>query len=145
MKLFRWKRKRIHLYPMGNTYNLLDIFAALNEEYFEGKLSLPITWFGNPLREAHTKRTLGSYHFDTGIIRIHRLLDHPHFPPYFISYVVYHEMLHSLYPPLKRRCNGRRIHHMKFAETERAFREYALVKEWEKKHRKYGLSYGRPQ
>ena len=144
MKLFRPK-KRIHLYPMGITYNLLEIFDELNREYFDAKLSLPITWFGNPLREAKSKRTLGSFHFETSLIRIHRLLDHPHFPPYLISYIVYHEMLHSLYPPLKRRRKGRRVHHSTFEEKEKEFRDYALARAWEKKHRKYGLSYGRPQ
>lgn len=144
MRLFRPK-KRIHLYPIGMTYNLLEIFDHINAEYFDKKLSLPITWFGNPLREAKSKRTLGSYHFDTGLIRIHRLLDHPYFPPYFISYIVYHEMLHSVCPPLKRRRKGRRVHHSRFEEMEKAFSDYHLATEWEKKHRKLGLSYGRPQ
>ena len=142
---FKRPARRIKIYPLGHTYNLLEIFDSINEEYFEEKLSLPISWFGNPLREAKTRRTLGSFHFETGLIRIHRLLDHPHFPPYFISYVVYHEMLHSLVPPLKRRHKGRRIHHQKFVAMEKAFKEYHLAKEWEKKYRKFGLSYGRPQ
>ncbi len=145
MRLWRPKKPKISIYPLGNTYNLLEIFDSVNNDYFEGKLSLPITWFGNPFREAKWKRTLGSYHFETGLIRIHRLLDHPHFPSYFISYIVYHEMLHHVCPPLKRKVRGRRAHHSKFEELERQFSDYALVREWEKKHRKHGLSYGRPQ
>jgi len=139
------KTRTIRIFPLGTTYNLLEIFDSLNQSYFKGELCLPITWFGNPLREAKRKRTLGSFHYRTQLIRIHRLLDHPHFPPYFISYIVYHEMLHSLFPPLKRGARGRRIHHSAFREKEREYQDYMLAKEWEKRHRTFGLHYGRTQ
>ena len=142
--LFSPKKRILRVYPLGTTYNLQEIMHAINQEYFEGKLSLPITWWGNPLRVARTKRTLGSYHFATGLIRIHRMLDHPHFPSYFISYIVYHEMLHHLLPPLKRKVRGRRSHHAQFCAKEREFRDFARAREWEKQHRTYGLRYGRP-
>ncbi len=145
MWLWRPIKRKITIYPHGTTYNLLEIFESINEEYFKGGLSLPITWFGNPFQKVKSSRTLGSYHLETGLIRIHRLLDHPHFPPYFISWIVYHEMLHHVYPPLKRTMGGRRAHHPRFEEKERSFRYYVPAKEWEQKHRKLGLSYGRPQ
>jgi hypothetical protein len=117
----------------GQHYDLQAIFNAINVEYFEGKLNLPITWSGNPNQAARYRRRLGSYNVRTGKIKIHRLLDHPNFPSYFISFVVYHEMLHHLVPPLKAR--GRRlIHHRGFKEKERAFKEYALARKWEKEN-----------
>ena len=151
--MFFWKKKvpvqkreerRILLSPKGIHYDLQSILDEINRDYFGHRLNLPITWHGNPNREAKWRRTLGSYHFKTGVIRIHRLLDHPHFPPYFLSYIVYHEMLHSLVPPQRKRGERNRIHHLEFKAKEKEFRQYALAKAWEKQHRKHGLNYGRP-
>jgi hypothetical protein len=139
------KKRGVILRPSGLHYDLKEIFTELNLEYFENKLQLPITWYGNPLRQVRRHRTLGSYHFDHQLIRIHRLLDHPHFPHYFISYVVYHEMLHSIFPPKRRKGGGYLVHHFDFKAKEKEFRHFSMAKQWEKHFRKHGLSYGRPQ
>ena len=117
----------------GECYDLKTIFDQLNAEYFDAALTLPISWTGSAQRTVRRQRRLGSYNLRTGLIKIHRLLDSAHFPPYFISYVVYHEMLHHLFPPQKER--GRRnIHHSLFREKEKEFKEYALAKQWEKEN-----------
>lgn len=136
--------RRIILRPQGLHYNLKEILESLNEEYFDGLLPLPITWFGNPYRKVRSHLTLGSYHFDNRLIRINRLLDHPHFPDYFIEYVVYHEMLHSYVPPKRKRGGGHLFHHDAFKAKEREFRYYEEAIAWEKENRKIGLDYGRP-
>jgi predicted metal-dependent hydrolase len=120
--------------PQGNFYNLQEIFDRINEKYFEKRIDLAITWFGSPDREAKRRRLLGSYNQKKRLIKIHRLLDNDRFPSYFVSYVIYHEMLHHECPPKAR--GKRRIHHKTFKEREKLFEEYALAKRWERANRK---------
>ncbi len=94
--------------------------------YFENQVDLPISWFGSKQRKPRRKITLGSYHLKKQCIRIHRLLDQPHIPDHFISFVVYHEMLHHLLPPIEGR--RRKIHHKEFKEREQLFEDYPLAK-----------------
>lgn len=129
------KKRTLQHTPLGVHYNLQEIYDNLNARYFDGRLQLKITWFGNQSRPATSRRILGLYLFQEKVIKIHRLLDHPDFPPYFISYVVYHEMLHNVFPPLKKkRKQRRRIHHADFKEHEKKFAEYAEAKQWEKQN-----------
>ena|SRR5690349_15277306 len=115
----------------GQHYDLKAIYDALNQDYFKNKLNLEITWFGSAQRKARRHRKLGLFCFQTNRIKIHRLLDQPHFPPYFISYVVYHEMLHSVCPPIKAKRGRFRIHHPDFKIKEREFADYGVAKRWE--------------
>ena len=120
----------------GGLYDLKAIYNTLNQSYFGNKLNLEITWFGNAQRKAYRHRKLGLYYFREKLIKIHRLLDQPHFPPYFISYVVYHEMLHSVCPPVKTHRGGYRIHHLDFKKKEMEFADYAAAKRWEEENKK---------
>jgi hypothetical protein len=121
---------------LGSHYDLQSVYNRLNAMYFDNRLDLSIEWFGCPDRRVRTQRILGLYDFQSRQIKIHRLLDHPRFPPYFISYVVYHEMLHSVLPPLKRKKGRLRIHHVEFKEREKCFAEYGLAREFEKQNKK---------
>ena len=120
---------------LGEYYNLSEIYAELNEKYFEKKLSLSIAWFGNKTRKAERKRVLGAYDRSQKLIRIHRILDDPAIPRYFFSYVVFHEMLHDVFPPKRVFRKGWKIHHETFKKAEKSFQDYALAKYWEKNHR----------
>ncbi|MGE0670205.1 MAG: SprT-like domain-containing protein [Parachlamydiales bacterium] len=126
----RIARKVVH----GEHYNLQEIYDQVNALYFEGRVDVQITWFGSQKRAARRRRTLGLYDFNSKLIKIHRLLDQPHFPSYFISYVVYHEMLHHLFPPYPPKRGRRKIHHADFKRHEKKFAEYSLAKEWEKEN-----------
>ncbi len=141
-RLFTWLfpqpkkpvRKKPHL---GETYNLKDLFDSVNADYFENKLRLPIFWSGDKLAKPKTKIRLGSYHIKQQEIRIHRILDHPDIPSYFIRFIIYHEMLHHVHPPLIRKSGRRAIHHAQFLHHEKQFKEYDQVqtylKDWKKK------------
>jgi predicted metal-dependent hydrolase len=120
----------------GEHYDLKAIYDMLNQDYFKNKLNVEITWFGSANRKARRHRKLGLFCFKTNRIKIHRLLDQPHFPPYFISYVVYHEMLHSVCPPVKAKRGRYRIHHPDFKMREQEFADYAMAKKWEEKNKK---------
>jgi hypothetical protein len=131
-----FKRKLVPLRPTGGHYDLKAIFDEINAFYFENKLALGITWFGSAQRKARRHRKLGLYCFQTKVVKIHRLLDQPHFPPYFISYVVYHEMLHSVCPPVKAKRGRYRIHHPDFVKREKEFAQYAIAKRWEEENKR---------
>ncbi len=73
----------------GEHYDLQSVYNRLNAIYFNDKLDLSITWFGCPHRSVKTQRILGLYEFKSRLIKVHRLLDHPRFPPYFISYIIH--------------------------------------------------------
>ena len=133
--------KPCRIATQGEHYDLKAIYDVLNHSYFENKLNLEITWFGNAERRARRHRKLGLFCFQTNRIKIHRLLDQPHFPPYFISYVVYHEMLHSVCPPVKARKGRYSIHHPDFKTREKAFADYEEAKRWEHRNKKLFFSF----
>jgi hypothetical protein len=133
------KRKRSpvkKLEHQGDLYNLQEIYNSHNAFYFDNQLDLKITWFGSAERKARRHRKLGLYCFKEKLIKIHRLLDQAHFPPYFISYVVYHEMLHCVCPPVKVKRGRYSIHHSDFKKKEMEFAQYADAKRWEEENKK---------
>lgn len=119
----------------GEHYHLKEIYDQLNEKYFDNKLDLPITWFGNKFIIPRRVVRLGSYHQHTQMIKIHRLLDQAHVPHHMVAFIVYHEMLHHVLPPIVGR-GKRKIHHKAFNEREKQFEEYALAKEFSANLRK---------
>lgn len=123
-----WKPKRkkrsIKIDHHGEWYNLKEIYDQLNTRYFDQKLDLRIQWFGYKKSRARSSIRLGSYNQRTKVIKINRLLDQPHIPPYFVSFIIYHEMLHDLLPPIKGKNGRRRVHHKEFLLREREYEEY---------------------
>lgn len=124
--LYLKKQKASH--PLKPTvkehyHPLTDIYAEVNQAYFKNTLNLEIAWFGKKDRISSSKMVLGYYHEKKKIIKIHRKLDHSLVPRYFISYIIYHEMLHHVYPPIIK--NRRRlIHHRDFKNEEMKFLWY---------------------
>ncbi len=85
---------------------------------------------------SRTRRSLrlGSYDSDSNLVRIHPVLDQPGIPEWFVRYVVFHELLHAVFPPA--RGNGDRwIHHGRaFRQREARYADYARALEWERAH-----------
>jgi hypothetical protein len=133
------KRRRQVLNTLGDHYNLHEVFQSVNARYFESKLELHITWFGSKNSVPKRRLTLGTYNHQAGLIKIHRLLDQAHIPNHVVSYVVYHEMLHHVLPPIKKKWQKRQIHHAAFKAREKQFQEYALIKEFQKTLRETGF------
>lgn len=130
-RIFKKKKsiQKIPLSPTGQYYNLQEIYHTLNTQFFESKLNLNISWFGNG-NIAKTRVLFGSYHHRTKLIKINRFLDRANIPPYVVKFIVYHEMLHEVFPP-KRKLNGKRsIHHQDFKQKEKQFPDYKLAKEF---------------
>jgi hypothetical protein len=74
---------------------------------------------------------LGVYLPGVQLIRIHPALDQAFVPRFFVEFIVYHELLHHVIPPV--RVNGRyQIHSPRFHQRERDFPAYAQAIAWRK-------------
>jgi len=92
-----------------------------------------IAW-GNrpPDRRRHSIR-LGTYTHDHALVRVHPGLDQTFVPRYFVAFVVFHELLHHVLPPVRR--GGRVLYHTTgFRERERAHPDYERSMQWERDH-----------
>lgn len=125
---------RKKLYSQGHVYNLQHIYNDLNREYFDNKLNLNITWFGKAFQKRRSRVTFGLYYDPVRLIKVNRLLDSPSFPDYFISYVVYHEMVHHVCPAYFDEKGQHQIHTKEFKEKESKFRHFELAQQWIKEN-----------
>jgi len=108
----------------GSVYDLAQLFASLNEQYFAGLMAAPA--LGWSLRASRT--ILGHYDPSHHVIVLSRSLDSADAPESAVRFVMFHEMLHLRYPTESR--GGRRcVHTPDFKQAERQFAEYAEAKE----------------
>lgn len=126
-----YKPRAVKIQLKGKHFDLKELYDQINAKYFESKLELGITWVGNKDSMPRTRVMFGSYTHGRKLIKIHRRLDQPHIPHYFISFIVYHEMLHHVLPPVKENRKYR-IHHGAFTQKEKEFEEYSLAKSYSK-------------
>lgn len=63
------------------------------------------------------------------------MLDDAFYPPYFVAFVVYHEMLHNVVPGKTDAMGYYRVHTPEFKRLEKQFAEYDMAMKWEKKHK----------
>jgi predicted metal-dependent hydrolase len=128
------RARRVVLRPEGAALDLREVFADLNERYFEGRLAVAITW-GKSAISSHCGRRrsaslqLGSYSYEDRLIRLHRVLDHAEVPRYVVEAVVYHEMLHADMPP-EIRGGKRYFHTPEFRRRERIYRNLTRAERW---------------
>lgn len=124
------------LSTQGEHHDILALFRAINDRYFGGAVDALITWGRRTKATRSSPRRavkLGSYSAVERLIRVHPVLDKPWVPRYFVSYVIYHEMLHHVIPSSQ--GGGRRmLHPPVFLERERRFRDYERALAWEKAH-----------
>ena len=92
------RSRKVPLHTLGKRHDLLAIFHDLNHRYFNGSMHALITWGKRTRREPRQTIKLGSYAAGDRLIRIHPALDRNWVPKYFVQFVVYHEMLHHIFP-----------------------------------------------
>ena len=120
-------RKQIHG-PVGNVYDLNEIFDELNLQYFHGLLARPeMTWSSN-----HSRQSLGHYDPAHNAIVVSRIFDHPRVPRFALEYLVYHEMLH-LKHPVRLRGSRRCVHSAQFQQEEKLFPHFEEAKSFLKR------------
>ncbi len=114
----------------GEHFDLAALLVDVRQRLAESQdlQDIQITWG----RKGSGKRSIrfGSYNFDLRLIRIHPSLDAAWVPKYFVEFVIYHELLHALFPPdpdAKRRV----LHPPEFREREQCFERYDDAMAWE--------------
>lgn len=114
----------------GAVYDLDEIFAqTLVMAPVE---NVSIGWSSRTKIGDFRSITFGTYDQHHRLIRINPLLDSLDVPKYFLEFVVYHEMLHAIYPSkidAQGKCS---IHTKEFREKERQFPHFKQAKLWEK-------------
>ena len=109
----------------GQHYDLAQVFARVNQEYFDSQLTTPrLTW-----NKTLTERKFGQYQPLDDTVMISLTLDEARIPAYVVDFVMYHELLHKqLGIEL---VGGRRYAHTpEFRAREREFRLYAETQAW---------------
>jgi predicted metal-dependent hydrolase len=134
------RKRRFRLVPEGRTLDLRELRDDLNERYFEGRLTVDISWGKAAVGGAHSCRRhrtsslqLGSYSYEDKLIRIHRVLDDPSVPRYVVEAVVHHELLHADMPP-EVRGGKRQFHTPEFRRRERLYRNLGRAERWIGEH-----------
>ncbi len=130
-------RRRARLRTDGRHHDLLELFDAINDRWFDGSVhDVRVTWgrrsSSSRRRGRHSIR-LGTYCAQDRIIRVHPALDQAWVPRFFVQYILFHEMLHHVVPAPVR--NGRQCFHgAEFRLRERAYPDYERALRWETSH-----------
>lgn len=118
--------------PEGKYFDLQEIFDRLNAKYFNRVLKrYKITWGRRRKLPPREYFVFGTIQEQDRIIRIHPLLDQRFVPPWFLEYVIYHEMLHSVVPDVPLPSGRRRVHTEEFVRRERKFPWFRRAQNWE--------------
>jgi len=126
---------QLNLRDEGRHFNLRLIFDDLNQRYFRGRLRGYKVMWGR--RRKHRPREyfiFGTIQEEDRVIRINPALDQAFVPPWFLRYVLYHEMLHSVVPEETLPEGRRRVHTEEFNRRERKYPSYRRARRWEEEN-----------
>ncbi len=125
-------QRQLNLRQEGKHFDLQRIFERLNERYFRGRLrGYKVQWGRRRKRRPRECFIFGTIQEEDRVIRINPSLDQAFVPLWFLQYVLYHEMLHSVVPDETTRGGKRRVHTEEFNRRERKFRGYRRARRWE--------------
>ena len=92
-------QRQLNLRHEGKHFDLRRIFDRLNNRYFRGRLrDYEVMWSRRRKHRPKNHFVFGTIQEEDRVIRINPLLDQPFVPLWFLQYVLYHEMLHSVVP-----------------------------------------------
>ena len=98
----------------------VQIFDRLNAKHFRGRLrGYKVVWGRRRKQRPKEYFVFGTIQEEDRVIRIHPLLDQPFVPLWFLEYVLYHEMLHSVVPEEIDSAGRRRVHTEEFNRREK--------------------------
>ncbi|WP_224244938.1 hypothetical protein [Hyalangium gracile] len=128
----RTRRPGAPLKARGQCFELRSIFERLNATHFQGQLQADIGWARRPGRKQRKTIRLAIYDERLREIRVHPALDQPHVPAFVVDAVVFHAMLHQLFPEEPGSCPS--SHSARFLERERAFPLLDAALRWQHEH-----------
>ena len=114
----------------GRQHDLQVIFDELNASFFHDACAARITWGHAGRRRYRRSIQLGVYRSQERLISIHPSLDQAFVPRFYVTWIVYHEMLHDVFGIA---VSGRRrsMHPPEFGALEQTYPEYQRCKDWE--------------
>lgn len=125
-------QRHLDLSDEGRHFDLRRIFERVNQRHFRGRLrGYRVVWGRRRRQRPKEYFIFGSIQEEDRVIRIHPLLDQPFVPRWFLEYVLYHEMLHSVVPEETDGAGRRRVHTEEFYRREKAFPGYRRARRWE--------------
>ena len=117
-------RKRFAVHE-GRCHPLPEICRDVNRRFFNDQVEVRKIGWG--IRRSWGR--LGHYDPVHGTITLSPVLDSPDVPRFVVDFIVYHEMLHSVFDDTEK-YGFRRHHPSEFCRTERAHPDYAAVKKF---------------
>ena len=127
-------QRQLNLRHEGRYFDLRKAFDRLNERHFRGRLrGYKVVWGRRRKHRPKDYFVFGTIQEEDRVIRINPLLDQPFVPLWFLHYVLYHEMLHSVVPD-ENSGRRRRVHTEEFNRREREFPRYQQARRWEEEN-----------
>lgn len=125
-------QRHLNLRHEGKYFDLQRMFDRLNARYFRGRLrDYEVKWGRRRKHRPKEYFIFGTIQEEDRVIRINPLLDQPFVPKWFLNYILYHEMLHSVVPDELAPNGRRRVHTDEFNRRERQFPGYYRARRWE--------------
>jgi len=126
---------QLNLRQEGTHFDLGTMFDQSNKRYFRGRLhNYKVQWGRRSKHRPKDHFVFGTIQEQDRVIRIHPLLDQAFVPTWYLRYVLYHEMLHSVVPDKLLRSGRRQVHTDEFNRRERAFHSYHRARRWEEQN-----------
>jgi hypothetical protein len=125
-------QRQLNLQQEGRHFDLRKIFDQLNQRYFRGRLrDYEVKWGRQRKHRPKEYFIFGTIQEQDRVIRINPALDQEFVPLWFLQYILYHEMLHSVVPDEEMAGGRRRVHTEEFNRREKRFRNYRRARRWE--------------
>jgi len=125
-------QRQLDLREEGRHFDLQKIFDELKARYFRGGLrGYKVVWGRRRKVQPLEYFVFGTIQEEDRVIRINPALDQAWVPLWFLKYILYHEMLHSVVPDEPLPNGRRRVHTEEFNRRERQYRNYHRARRWE--------------
>jgi predicted metal-dependent hydrolase len=123
---------QLNLRHEGRYFDLREIFDRMNTRHFRNRLrNYTVEWGRRRKQRPKSYFVFGTIQEEDRVIRINPSLDQPFVPMWFLEYVMYHEMLHSVVPDEVGPGGRRRVHTDEFYRREKEFPQYRRARRWE--------------
>lgn len=104
----------------GMVYDLKELFDTINQHHFKGKIQSYIRWGAYASKTSYQSYFIDQHGNKQNLITIAGAYNHQKVPEFAITGLIFHEMLHIVYPRYKK--NGRNIiHGPEFRKAERMY------------------------
>jgi hypothetical protein len=128
-------QRQLNLQQEGRHFDLRKIFDRLNRRYFRGRVrDYEVRWGRRRKGRPREYFIFGTIQEEDRVIRINPALDQEFVPLWFLQYILYHEMLHSIVPDEQLRGGRRRVHTEEFNRREKEFHGYRRARRWEEEN-----------